>query len=160
VAFSSDKDPLSQIEHLGSYGDYFEQAHRVIDTVVYTVGQQSQTLHREHRVTDYVRPWVDGYSQPPTIPENLHILSGYTKRVRVLTSAKGRKHLHAQHLLYYGPLVDLTFDPKMYEWSDGTPLLEYTAKLGRSLLQNRVRQRNLATTKWPGILPATFQSVG
>jgi hypothetical protein len=106
--------------------------------MIYTVGIQLQTLHREQTLTDYVRQLHDKNPPPLGRPENLHILLGYTKQVRVLASAKGKKKTSFHTLLYYGPLVNLTFDPKNYQWSDSTPFMEYMAKLGRSLLQKRL----------------------
>jgi hypothetical protein len=61
------------------------------------------------------------------------MLSGYAKQVRYLALAKGKKNSNFQTLLYYELLVDLTFNSKQYQWSDGTPLMEYTLKIERSL---------------------------
>jgi hypothetical protein len=72
-------------------------------------------------------------------PDNDLTPSGVIKRVRVLPLAMEMKKVskYTPHL-YYGPVVDLTFDPKNYSWKDGSPLLSYTAKKGRKFLHQRL----------------------
>ena len=60
------------------------------------------------------------------------MLLGYAKQVRYLALAKGKKNSNFQTLLCYEPLVDLTFNSKHYQWSDGTPFMEYTLKIKKS----------------------------
>jgi hypothetical protein len=112
--------------------------HRPVDTCFYSVGSQSQTLHREDLLTRYMRPWNEHNSQPDAEPGSDLTPSGMVKRVRVVPLAVETKNV-SRHtlLLYYGPVVDLTFDPKNYSWSDGSPLMAYTAKKGREFLRQR-----------------------
>jgi hypothetical protein len=130
---------------------------RPFDSVFYSVGQQSCTLHRDDAFTDYMRPELERNSQPDDPPRNLHAISGYVKRVRFLPLSKGKNVSMRTILLYYGPVVDLTFDPQQFSWSDGSNLLDYSAKKGREFIRQSLPQRNLAHEKWQGILPANHR---
>jgi hypothetical protein len=60
------------------------------------------------------------------------------KRVRVVTLARGTTHGTHKFLLFAGITSELSFDPGRWSWSDKSPLLSYTLKLGRKLLNPRV----------------------
>jgi hypothetical protein len=93
----------------------WSQLSRQIDTHFYSVGIQFQTLHWEESVSRYMRLWDACNTQLDMELGNEPILSGVVKRVRVLLLSKERKvNPKYTTLLYYGPVANLTFDPKNY----------------------------------------------
>jgi hypothetical protein len=69
---------------------------------------------------------------------------------------KGKRESNLTTLLYYGPMADLTFDLKQYEWKDGSTMMTYSAKKRRDFLRQRTPSINLAESKWTRVLPAHF----
>lgn len=68
-------------------------------------------------------------------PGPMQILQGVLARVRVVSVCKGQKK--EEFLLLVGKLAGLNFDLSRWKWSAGKPLLRYTAKMGRTLLNQR-----------------------
>jgi hypothetical protein len=130
---------------------------RPLDTVFYSVGAQSCTLHREEFLTNFMNQGNDPERHGDNLPPNLGAPSGYVKRVRVIPLLKGKKESKSTTMLFYGPVVDLTFDQLQYCWQDGSSLIQYSAKKGRMFLRAKVARRDLASHKWQGILPANYQ---
>lgn len=89
-------------------------------------------------------------------PHNLAATSGTLTRVRVIPLTQGKKENQKTPLLFYGPLRCLIMDPKWFQWKDGSPLQDYSAKKGRTFLRDRAPEWDLATQKWPGQLPPRY----
>jgi hypothetical protein len=79
------------------------------------------------------------------------------RRVRVVMLARGGTHGTHKFLLFTSITSDLMFDLGRWSWSDKSPLLSYTSKLGRKLLNPRVHLQRPMVQKWVGILPATYE---
>jgi hypothetical protein len=130
---------------------------RPLEVTFFSVGTQSHSLHVEERITSFMQPGGGDPDHATTSQGNPHIPSGVVKRVRVLPLLKGKKESKHTTLLFYGPVADLTFDPMQYRWSDGSPLMDYSAKKGRELLNQNTLNDSPATGKWVGVLPANFR---
>jgi hypothetical protein len=130
---------------------------RSLEVTFFSVGTQSHSLHVEERITSFMQPGGGDPDRATTSQRNPQIPSGVVKRVRVLLLLKGKKESKHTTLLFYGPVADLTFDPTQYCWSDGSPLMDYSAKKGRELLNQNTLNDSPATGKWVGVLPANFR---
>jgi hypothetical protein len=76
--------------------------------------------------------------------------NAHIKRIRVVTMAKGAR-------FYIGIIRQLLFNPSRWHWATGSPLMSYSARLGRSLLNPRQRLTKSIPKKWHGILPMSYQ---
>lgn len=67
-----------------------------------------------------------------------------------------RRQRKTRILFYYGRVDQLEWDPKLYTWSDTTPLMAYTAAFGRILLKSKHVVPAVVPTKWQDILHANY----
>ncbi|KAG0579040.1 hypothetical protein KC19_4G067700 [Ceratodon purpureus] len=111
-------------------------------TPLYTIGAASLQLIR--------CSWPDNLADGDTT------YVGALQQVRVFKLPRGPNHPPC--LLYVGFLSGLNFDPDRWIWKDKTPLLAYTAKQGRVLLQTCRTLTKTILDKWRGLLPQTFQA--
>jgi hypothetical protein len=79
------------------------------------------------------------------------------RRVRVVPLARGSNHGTLKVLLFAGITNEMLFDPGRWNWRGQGPLLSYTFKLGRKLLNPRARLLRSMADKWTGILPASYE---
>lgn len=80
---------------------------------------------------------------------------GILKRVRILSS-KTDSHPKVT-ILCYGRINSQDWDPEQFQWPGGMPFMHYTAKLGRTLMQERHNAQDVISMKWSGILPPNFK---
>jgi hypothetical protein len=130
---------------------------RMMDTAFYSVGAQSNTLHLDETLPTILRLLTNRRPPDDFSVDDAQAPYGFVQRVRVVPILKGKKESKHTVRLFYGPVSELTFDPLQYQWKDGSPLLGYSAKKGRELLRQNVALRDLAATKWRGVLPANHR---
>lgn len=99
--------------------------------------------------------WIPPASQVSSKERSFHCSSSF-HRVRVVTIARGPQRVES--LLFYGRVDRLTWDPQRWRWpcpQGAVPLLNYSTKLGRELLQTKHVIPDVVTNKWQGILLAS-----
>lgn len=78
--------------------------------------------------------------------------AGILKRIRLVPLKSGQMTSR----LCYGRIDRLTWDPDRLQWPDQVPCMQYSAKLGRSLLRERHPIQDTVTQIWGGMSPANF----
>jgi hypothetical protein len=82
--------------------------------------------------------------------EDLELPVGIMCRVRVMTITRGPKKTCTY--LFYGKSDSLTWNLERFQWNSNTPIMSYTAEMGREILKKRHIVPDVVTTKWQGIL--------
>jgi len=78
--------------------------------------------------------------------------------VRVTNMVRGKKKIVTN--LFHGRIDRLDWDPGKFTWPGEpkpVPFMQYSAKLGREMLRDRIAVHNPVTRKWRGILPGSFR---
>ncbi len=82
---------------------------------------------------------------------------GIIKRVRVLNLSKcstRKRHF----LMFWGKVLELTYDPARWIWEDDRSLLDFSTAEGRKMLaQSRIQLNKNVAKGWPMVIPSSFK---
>jgi hypothetical protein len=74
----------------------------------------------------------------------------HINRIRIITTAKGSR-------VFIGITRQLLFDPGRWHWSTGAPLMAYSARMGRAMMNLRHQLTRSIPEKWHGTLSMSYQ---
>ena len=88
-------------------------------------------------------------------------LEGCFHEVKIIHTTRGPKNVKEEDRLtitfFYGKIVTLRWDPDRWRWADGSRFLNYTTKMGRDSVINRIPGGRRAAEKWQGYLPSNYR---
>lgn len=118
--------------------------------LIFSVNPISQTLPS---IPD-INAWIHANRQAlTTLEQDLDYADRFTctvRKVRIVEVLRGTKNHPTK--LFYGPILQLNFDPNRYGWPSGAPLLQYSTKTARSWIRTMNEPVNLSRTRWRGTL--------